>query len=119
MPEFPLDEFASVTLDGSGNGTPAPLGPAYPREVWIPTTITVGTSQNPLSVVNDASCVVYQGWGVNQAVALGSTLTGSTGDSMGLSGIELHAGKSIIAVWTTGDAGAVATIRVQGTRRVP
>jgi hypothetical protein len=117
--EVPLDVITQVTLDGSGNGTAAPVGPALPREIWVPTTITVSTTQNPAQVINDAQCIVYQGWGTNVNRKLDDTFEGSTGDIMGPKGIELWPGNTLIAQWLNGDAGATAEMRVQGTRKLP
>jgi len=81
---------------------------------WQPTSIGVSATTN----VSEAQCRVYLGLNANAGALLGSTSTGSTGDSTDCAQ-TVWPGQSLIAVWTGGDAGATATISVFGTRTVP
>jgi len=103
---------AAVVLSGAGGGT-AKIGPAGPREAWHPeyASVSVATS------VKEAQCRIYTGDAPVPANFVDGTLSGSTGDGTGrVSGRPLKLGDFIWAVWTGGDAGAVATLNVTGTR---
>ncbi len=105
----PLTRTASVTLDGSGNGT-APIGPAITNEVW-----TVGVASVSVATNNaEATCKTYAGGNF-----VDGTTWGSTGDSTSNFAAPVYTGQQVSAVWTGGDPGAVATLVVTGTRRVP
>lgn len=112
----PLDQSATVTLNGSGNGT-AKLGPLTARETWYPSNVHVRTNQT--SVTNEATCAIYVG---DQAITWNfrdTTFTGSSGDSTGkVSADRIRSGQYVWAVWTGGDAGAVAVLNVTGERDV-
>lgn len=113
---WPLYESASVTLDGSGNGS-VRLGPVGPRELWQPTTARVSASSNTA----EASCKVYAGPAAQQQYYVDGTLSGSTGDSTdAISGYVIGRTQSafVWAVWAGGDAGANATLIVAGTKSV-
>lgn len=105
----PIDQFASVTLNGSGNGT-AQIGPTRVRETWggIIASVSVATA------VNNASCSIYAGSTVQSATLIGSTSSGSTGATCTLPN-PIPSGYQIFAVWTGGDAGQVATVHVTAT----
>jgi len=112
MRQLPLNVSAQVTLDGSGNGT-ASIGPLSPGEVWDDLIAAVRVATN----VNEAICTVYSGAAATAGYARGATTWGSTGDSTGQLS-EVRVGGQVFAVWTGGDAGAVATLTVTGTRTV-
>lgn len=105
-----------MTLDGTGAGTlrMRPLGGA---ETWHPALVSVKAS----SAVSEAACRLYAGPSPTDPYYVAGTLSGSTGDStdqLGSYAIDTH-GTSLWAVWSGGDAGAVATMIVSGTRTVP
>jgi hypothetical protein len=106
---LPLFDTSTVVLDGSGNGSCQGVGPLSPGETWTVSLISVQCSSN----VNEAICSVYC-----NGILLGTTTWGSTGDSD--TGITqfLANGQVITATWTGGDAGAVATMGVTGTKVV-
>ena len=101
--------FATVTLDGSGNGV-AKLGPSRVREHWQPTSAAVSVATN----ASEAQCSIYMGTVRNAATFLGQTATGSTGDTCGFGGQDMQTGMLIFAQWTGGDPGSVATVVVNG-----
>lgn len=103
-------QFTSVTLNGSGNGT-ARLGPQRVKEHWQVTGVGVKVATNVL----EAQCSVYVGTSAGSGTFLGTTATGSTGDTCGVAGMDIQPGQSIFAVWTGGDAGETATLTVFGT----
>jgi hypothetical protein len=109
-----LYEFATVTLNGSGNGT-ARVGPIGAREVWSPLNASVRTNES--TITNEAQCAIYVGPDASQPNFKGLTFTGSSGDATDLSG-TVKIGNFIWAVWTGGDPGAVATLSVTGTKEV-
>lgn len=106
-----LQQSASVTLDGSGNGTVF-LGPNIVREFWTPDAVSVVTSPN----TTEAQCFLYLGNGPTPGNQLGATFTGSTGDTCAMAGFDLRPGQSIIAKWVGGTPGAVATVTVFGKK---
>lgn len=110
-----LYEFASVTLDSSGNGT-AGLGPLSAREVWHPEMVHVSANQNP---TNEAECRIFAGDDTSAPNYRDGTFSGSSGDSTdSLQAQQVHCGHKIWAVWTGGDPGVIATISVTGTKDV-
>lgn len=110
-PGQPLSENASVTLDGSGNGT-LRMVPYSGSLTWLPSVVSVKAS----SAVSEASCKIYIGPSATDAYFIDGTLSGSTGDSTdSVNGrqVDTH-GNTLWAVWAGGDAGAVATMQVSG-----
>lgn len=109
----PLDLSASVTLDGSGNGS-VQLGPTRVREHWQPAAVYVSVSSH----IVEASASLYVGATITPDQALAQTGTGSSGDTCALGGIDIQSGNNIIVQWKGGDPGALATMRVLGTYSV-
>jgi hypothetical protein len=114
MREFPLTASATVTLNGSGNGT-AQIGPSFPRESWSVAVASVSCSSNTAEAV----CKIYAGPQATQGNFIDGTTWGSTGDSTSNFSSPVYLGSYVFAVWTGGDSGATATLVVNGTRRVP
>lgn len=128
------DETAVITLNGSGNGqvsvtpgAPSPGGGVGTGRnsglSWD--VVGVAVSAQPVSpatvVVNDAQCSVYLSYGildVSPSSFQGQTPTGSTGDTDTLTA-NVRPGDWITAVWTGGDPGALATMRILGTVNPP
>jgi hypothetical protein len=81
---------------------------------WQPSTIAVSVATN----VAEAQCNLYLGIGPFPGSLLGATSTGSTGDSTDCSA-TVWPGQELIAVWTGGDPGSIATMSVFGTKTVP
>lgn len=109
---LPLTETLQVTLDGSGNGTVQfrPRG-----ETWYPDVISVKVATN----TSEAQCRVYAGPAATDAYFIDGTQSGSTGDSTDrLSGYQISAHQTpyVFAVWSGGDAGAVATAILSGSK---
>lgn len=102
--------FASVTLDGNGNGQ-ASAGPNRPREHWQVTAVSVSVSSN----ANESEASVYIGNEITQASFLGSTATGSTGDTCGVADMDIQSGMQVFAKWSGGDPGSTAVMTVFGT----
>jgi hypothetical protein len=103
-------QYATVTLNGSGNGT-AVLGPQRVREHWQVNGVGVSVA----TAVNQAKCSIYIGTSPTANNFLGQTATGSSGDTCGAAGMDIQPGQSVFAVWTGGDAGQIATMAVFGT----
>jgi hypothetical protein len=114
MRTLALSYSISVTLDGSGNGT-VQLGPSSPGEQWQLTIASVSVATH----VAEAQCNIYLGGSVQQTTFADGTFSGSSGDSTNNVTYPLNPGQSIFAVWTGGDAGAKATLVLQGTRTLP
>lgn len=110
-----LYESATVTLNGSGNGI-ARVGPLTAREIWYPQNAHVSANQNP---VNQARCNIYVGDSVIQPNFRDATISGSSGDSTDRVNADIvPKGQYIWAVWSGGDANAVAVLTVTGTKDI-
>jgi len=111
---LPLNEQATVTLDGTGSGFVA-LGPTYTMQTWKPRQLNVLVSPAPL---NEPTFKYYRGT-AGPTSFLGGTYTGSN-DSTDVVGVVLNPGEKIFGVWTgTGTAGGVASMTVQGDMEIP
>lgn len=111
---FPLNESASVKLDGGGNGT-LKMAPESARVHWFPTVASVKVSTNAA----EANCRIYVGPTPTDPNFVDGTLNGSTGDSTDrVDGYEVNATRDpyIWAVWTGGDPGAQGTMNLSGTK---
>lgn len=116
MRTLTLAASASVTLDGSGNGT-AEVGPSLPGEVWSPQSVNISmTGDAPTGV---ATCFIYAGNGTSQADFTDSTYSVLGAASSVISGKTLYPGQVVTAVWAGGNPGATATLAVNGSRTVP
>lgn len=107
MPE--LDVFATVTLDGSGNGT-ASIGPQV-AEHWDGLSVYVSVATNTA----EANGTLYLGSGLSPGEALAQTATASSGDTWEGDRI-VQLGQKLRFQWNGGDPGALATMSVFGTR---
>lgn len=114
-----LNESATVILDGTGTGQAklSPVGARYSGYEWEPAMCYVSVSTN----AKEAKATTYVSYGIQSAQptdAIGTTITGSTGDTCTMSQ-KLKPGDWVITKWTGGDAGAVATMRLTGSVRIP
>lgn len=111
-----LNENADTALDGSGNGT-LRMRPPGGSETWYPATVSVKCS----SAAAEAQCRIYIGPSASDPYFVDGTLSGSTGDSTDrVKGQQVDShGSYLWAVWSGGDAGAIATMIVSGHREVP
>lgn len=114
MPRLPLSEYASVTLDGSGNGT-ARVGPTAPGETWYPSVASVRVSTATLS----PTCRIYAGSAATEDNFVDGTYTGNLNSTSNVDGQVLRLGQKVFAVWEGGDPGAQATVTVTGTKDIP
>ena len=108
--QLPLNVSASVTLDGSGNGT-ASIGPTAQGEIWQ-AGFTAGVFTEETAITNEAICRVFC---AGRLIAV--TTWGSTGDA-GTNTTQLAAGQVVTAQWIGGDPGATAVLDASGTRTV-
>jgi hypothetical protein len=111
MPEVNLFESAQVTLDSNGNGALA-IGPSNAAQTWIPTQINVQVTSN----TKEPLFKYYRGRSAGNLNYLGGTTTGSN-DQSDIAGQILFPGDSFYCVWTGGDAGAIASVSLNGTMR--
>jgi hypothetical protein len=111
-----LAQSASVTLDGSGNGT-AELGPSLPGEVWSPGSTSI-SCEGSIPTSGSPSVFIYAGNGISAATFIDSTYNVTGASSSMISGKQLYAGQLVYAVWTDGPPGETATLAVNGTRQV-
>jgi hypothetical protein len=120
-----LNESQSVVLDSNGNGTArmSPYGTRYSGYQWQPQAcyVSVAPVFPAMAPVQEAQAVTYVSYGVYSAEAtdgIGTTATGSTGDTCSMSQ-TLKPGDWVTTTWTGGDAGALATMRITGQVTVP
>lgn len=104
---LPLNESATVVLNGSGGGTVA-LGPTNASQQWVPSNAACSVTSN----TSEPIFVLYNGSAGN-ANRIGGTYTGSN-DNTDVSGVTLYPGSVLTGVWTNGDPGATATLSIQG-----
>jgi hypothetical protein len=114
--QAPLNENGTVTLDGSGGGT-LKMVPWGGGVTWLPSAVSVKAS----SSTKEASCKIYIGPSVTDQYFVDGTLSGSTGDSTDrVNGYQVDThGSTLWAVWAGGDAGAAATMQINGIYRAP
>ena len=105
----PLDQFATVVLNATGQGV-ASLGPTRVKEHWQPISVFVSVDTQVL----EATAALFVGTTFQSATQMGTTSLGSNGDTCGTPGLELPAGYQIFIQWTGGDAGSTATMHVIG-----
>lgn len=104
---LPLNESASVVLDGSGGGT-VRLGPSNASQQWVPSNAACSVTSN----TSEPVFVLYNGSPSN-ANRIGGTYTGSN-DNTDVNGVTMYPGSVLTGVWSGGDAGATATLTIQG-----
>ncbi len=109
MPSYPLATSASVALDGSGKGT-ARLGPQVGQR-WRLRTASILV----VNAILIPQCKIYMGAAPLDPFFVDGTYTGALASTSNVNGRPLTNGQQIFAVWTGGDAGAVATLTITGT----
>lgn len=109
MNSSPLNRAGSVNLDGSGNGA-VTLSPNV-GQTWRLTVASVVTSTSVLI----PKCSIFMGGAATQDFFVDGTYTGNLNSTDAVSGLPLTHGQKIIALWTGGDPGAVATLSIIGT----
>jgi hypothetical protein len=117
MATVPLNQSATVILNGAGAGT-AQLGPLSARETWTPAVASVKTNQTAAAIVNEAACKIYAGPDTSDSNYVDGTLSGSTGDSTSNFTAPVPVGEYVFAVWSGGDAGAQGRVIVRGTKEL-
>lgn len=105
-----------VTLDASGNGVVrlAPTGTKWKVESTSVKCAPVAPATAP---VNEAQCRVYSDNIGDTFIADNGTYAGSTGDTSDTVHY-VEDGHALYFVWTGGDAGAVATVTINGWQSV-
>lgn len=112
-----LTATATVTLDGSGNGT-VQAGPAVPGEVWFPASVSISCT-GAIPATGSPLVSIYAGNGISPGSFVDSTFNVTGAASSLISGQQLHPGQQVFAVWAAGPPGQVATVVIKGTRQVP
>jgi hypothetical protein len=107
MPGAPGDRYtrtasASATFDGAGAATATVPGPPTSRRWTITAAVVLASAGAP-------SCRLYRNSAL-PANAIGGTFSGSLDTASGAE--PLRPGESLLAVWSGGAAGAVATVNV-------
>lgn len=103
--------YGAATVSGSGTAT-VTVGPQGVGTVWYPMSAAISTT----SGANDTStCTLYLAPAQQPQLIIGQSYAGG-GDSLGLGVPPLPPGYYIIAVWTGGHSGDLATLAVYGTQ---
>lgn len=111
-----VSPFATVVLDGSGNGQCAIGPPAGTKWALRLATLAVSTS------TNQPQGFLYRGSASGPLELIDSTYTGAQAASAKVGGALYYPGQRLWAVWKGGDPGATATVQVfgqQGARSDP
>ncbi|MBW5252042.1 hypothetical protein JGS39_24085 [Streptomyces sp. P01-B04] len=106
----PLNLGTDVVLDAGGNGR-AHIGPTYGPNLWHVQAISVRTSQPGAGLI--PQCALYRG--TEDANGYVDTTYDGSANSCDVN-FDISQGTEIIAVWTGGNPGDVATLSVYGTR---
>jgi hypothetical protein len=106
----PLNMGVTTILNGAGNGR-LTLGPTFGPSTWHVQTISVRTSQPGAGDI--PQCATYRG--TEDANGYIDTTYDGSADATDVN-FDLTQGTEIIAVWTGGNPGDVATLSVYGTR---
>lgn len=114
MTAAPLTQGVQVTLGAGGAGTAA-IGPDSARgpATWDVTGVIVQTSRPGLAPI--PKCQIYLG-SIAADNAQGLSYDGSFAQGQVLPSLRLTRGQQLIASWTGGQAGDVATFTVTGTK---
>lgn len=106
----PLNEAASVALNGAGAGTVS-MAPHSVSQIWRLSVAAVKVS----SAVLEPQCSIYIGSQPIDAFFVDGTFTGSLDSTDSVANFPISRGQKIWAVWSGGDPGAIATLSVLGT----
>lgn len=107
------DGTAQVTLDGTGSGT-VRVGPTHWGTTWYPVSADIATTTGP----NDVStCAFFLGV-IGTATQIGGQSYQGGGDTMSWSSRPVQFGEQVYAVWSGGNPGDLATLRVTGDEDV-
>lgn len=112
MPDIPLNTAATVTLNAAGTGTaelgPASQGPPY----WALDTVLLTTNRPGQAPVPRASLYLDV---VSPSNLQGITYDASFGQAVA-DGLKLGRGQKLIAVFSGGQSGDIASLTVIGTK---
>ncbi len=100
----------SVKLDGSGNGQCSLTPPS--GTMWQLSLASVSTT----STGNAPKAFLYLGNSNGPLTLVDSTFLGNSASSGKVAGAPFFHGSYLWAVWTGGDAGALATLQVYGVQ---
>jgi len=109
MASNPLNTGITIKLDASGNGTAA-MGP----NVGVRWNI-VNVGVRILNAVKIPLCSIYLGGAASPEFFIDGTYTGDFDSTDRTQGCPITAGQRLFAVWTGGDANALATMSITGT----
>jgi hypothetical protein len=104
---------APVTFSAAGTAT-VQVGPSGLGATW---TLDQAFLQTSVGQLDPATCVLFAGPGAMPDWEVASGLAGG-GSQFGLGGVGLVVGEFVIAQWSGGTPGAVARLRVTGTKTV-
>ena len=110
-----LYERSQVTLDSNGSGT-IRMAPGGARERWKISVVSVTCTQTVVNSSNVPTMLMYRGSPV-PANQIGGTYT-ATLDTDSTDQFVFNMNEDVYFVFSGGDAGAIATIRIEGTRYV-
>lgn len=106
-----LNQFGTVVLDGSGNGT-LRFAPAGTR--WTIQNVSVRVS----TAVNESVATIYKVQ-IGSLYRVSGSFAGSSGDNDPDTRLILEDGEPMFVQWIGGDAGATATAIIRGRQEIP
>jgi hypothetical protein len=102
---------AQVTVQADGSAT-AQVAPQGLGTTWYPQQANISTSTG---ADDSSTCAIYLGASALNSLQVGQSYAGG-GDTVGLSVPALTPGGLLIAVWTGGVPGDLATLSIIGTQ---
>lgn len=110
--QTPIANGYGVTQVAVGGSATVTVGPQGLGTVWYPVSAAVATTTG----ANDSSTVQLYSGPLGQLQLISGTSYAGGGDSIGLGGTPLTPGYYIVAVWSGGHAGDLASLAVYGTQ---
>lgn len=98
-----------AAISGAGTAT-IQLGPSGYGVRWYPAQAKISTTSG---AADTSTCIIYLGV-IASASQIGAQSYAGGGDVIGLPGDMLQPGEFVIAVWSGGKPGDVATLRLSG-----
>lgn len=114
MPINPVNTFATVTLDGSGNGV-CKIGVSNRNQVMNLTVAAIRVTSALIASKPVPACIIYIGPTNTDDNIIDGTMVGSLNSTSRVSGHPIMYGDYIWAAWTNGNPGDIATLSIFGS----
>lgn len=107
----PIDDGTGQAVITAGAAT-VKVGPSGFGVRWYPVQAIISTTTG---VADASTCQFFKGV-ISASSQIGGQSYAGGGDTIGLAGMELQPGEFVYAVWSGGNNGDVATLRVIGAK---